>query len=71
MNEQKASQVLAAIRRAEPNKKRVTFFISIEAKSALAAWCRENGVSESGAVEEMIRSIIPGRHFKRSKRLSP
>ena len=64
MAKEKAEQVLRAARRAEPKKKRVTFFISKAGKDALAAWCAQNGISESGAVEQMIRLTVPIRYFK-------
>jgi hypothetical protein len=67
MSEQKAAQVLAAIRKSEPQKKRVTFFVSIESKAALAAWCKQNGVSESAAIDELIRATVPPRFFKGRK----
>lgn len=64
MNTQKESQILAAIRKSEPKKKRVTFFISANAKSGLAAWCEKHGVTESSAIEEMIRATVPEKFFK-------
>lgn len=67
MNQSKESQVLNAIRRAEPKKKRVTFFITEQAKDALANWCEKHDVTESGAIEEMIRSTVPERYFKKGE----
>jgi hypothetical protein len=67
MNGKKETQVLAAIRKAEPQKKRVNFFISLTAKEALAVWCGKNGVSESSAIEQMIRVTVPMRFFKEGK----
>ena len=61
---QKEDQVLAAVRKAEPKKKRVTFFIAESTKGALAAWCRENKITESGAIDEMIKATVPARFFK-------
>lgn len=57
-------QVLAAIRKNEPKKKRVNFFISEVAKKALARWCEKNDVSESSAIEHMIRATVPDRYFE-------
>ncbi len=67
MNKTKASQVIAAIKRSEPHKKRVTFFVSVEAKTALAEWCKHNGVSESSVIDELIRVTVPPRFFKGRK----
>ena len=64
MDISKESQVLAAIRKSEPKKKRVTFFISEEAKEALASWSDKNEVTESAAIEQMIRTTLPDRYFK-------
>jgi hypothetical protein len=64
MNGTKETQILTAIRQAEPKKRRVTFFISEVGKEALAAWCEKNGVSESSAIEQMIRATVPARYFK-------
>ncbi len=67
MNESKETQVLAAIRKSDPKKKRVNFFISESSKAALGAWSKKNNVSESSAVEQMIRTTIPVRFFKGEK----
>ena len=67
MNGTKEFQVLTAIRKAEPKKKRVNFFISAVAKEALAAWCEKNDVSESSAIEQMIRTTVPARFLKEGK----
>ena len=48
--------------RNKPTKKRVTFFLDIKVKEALAAWCAENDISESAAVEGMLEEMIP-KHF--------
>jgi hypothetical protein len=64
MNKSKASRLLAAIRRSELQKKRVTFFITEESKEALAAWCKKNGVSESSAIEGLIRETVPKVYFR-------
>ena len=56
-------QVLAELKRSKPQKKRVTFFISEDAKEALASWCQEQKVKESPAIEEMIRAMVPERYF--------
>jgi len=63
----KEQQILEAIKRLERKKKRVTFFISETGKDALAEWCKKNGITESGAVEEMIRTTVPSRFFKEKK----
>ena len=55
-------KVLTQLRQG-PKKKRVTFFISKDAKAALKKWCLEKEVKESPAVEEMIRATIPKRFF--------
>lgn len=60
----KEAQVLSAIRKSDPKKKRVTFFISKEVKNILAIWCNKNDVTESAAIEQMICSTIPGYYFK-------
>lgn len=60
----KESDILSAIKRADPKKKRVNFFISEVAKSALAKWCERNNVSESSAIEQMIRATVPVRYFE-------
>lgn len=65
MANEKESVVLARIKKANPVKKRVTFFISEFAKDALASWCEKHGVTESGAIEEMIRATIPEKFFKK------
>ncbi|MDR3606245.1 MAG: hypothetical protein P4M08_02565 [Oligoflexia bacterium] len=52
------NQILTAIHKADPKKKRVSFFITVEAKEALARWCKSRDVTESGAIEEMIRLIV-------------
>ena len=52
-------QVLDALRKSSTKKKRVTFFIAESIKEALAAWCRQHEVTESGAIEEMIKATIP------------
>lgn len=67
MNHQKEKLVLNAIRKAEPKKKRVTFFITEQAKDALADWCKRHDVTESGAIEEMIRATVPERFFKKGE----
>jgi len=67
MDAKKEAQVLSAIRKAEPKKKRVNFFISETGKEALATWCEKNGVSESSAIEAMIRATVPSRFFKEEK----
>jgi hypothetical protein len=64
MDPKKEAQILAAVRRAELKKKRVTFFITEESKDALAAWCREKGVTESGTIEQMIKATVPVRFFE-------
>jgi hypothetical protein len=62
------NDVLAAVKRAEPKKKRVNFFITVQAKEALASWCSDNGeISESSAIEQMIRAVVPTRYFKEEK----
>lgn len=53
-----------AVRRSEPDKKRYTFFLSVEAKAALAEWCNKNGISESEAIDAMIRATVPSKYFK-------
>ena len=65
MNELREKQVLAAVRSVERKKKRVTFFITEDSKAALARWCHEHDVTESGTVEEMIKATIPAKYFKR------
>jgi hypothetical protein len=57
-------QILSAVRKRDPKKKRVTFFISKMSKYGLATWCQEKGVTESGTIEEMIRAVVPSRYFK-------
>lgn len=64
MSISRESQVLTAIRKSEPKKKRVTFFITLNAKAGLASWCEKNGVTESAAIDEMIRATIPRKFFK-------
>lgn len=61
---QKLVSILAAVRRSEPKKKRVTFFISETTKAALAKWCQQNAITESSAIEEMIKDTVPSRFFK-------
>jgi hypothetical protein len=63
----KEEQILAAIHRAEPKKKRVTFFITEEGKGALAKWCEKNDIAESSAIEAMIRATVPSNYFKEKK----
>lgn len=63
----KEQEVLTAIKKADPPKKRVTFFISEESKAALASWCEKNGVTESSAIEQMVRATVPSRYFKEEK----
>lgn len=59
------SKVLAELKRSkEPKKKRVTFFLNIEVKDALARWCEDKEVPESRAIEEMIKAVVPGKYFK-------
>lgn len=65
MSKQRETQILAAIRKSEPEKKRVTFFISVESKGALAAWCKKNNVTESSAVEKMIRATTPAQYYRK------
>ena len=60
----KEGEILAAVRNAEPKKKRVNFFITTQAKGALAAWCREHDISESSAIEQMIRAAVPPKFFR-------
>ena len=67
MKSVKESQVLDATRRANPKKKRVTFFIAEATKDALADWCGDNQITESGAIEEMIKATVPTRYFKERK----
>jgi hypothetical protein len=67
MTTSKEAQVLKALQKLEPMKKRVTFFISEQSKSALATWCKKHGFTESGAVEEMIRATVPTQFFKEPK----
>lgn len=64
MKEKKEEILLAAIKKSELKKKRVTFFLTEEAKLALATWCKSHDVTESGAVEEMIRSTLPEKYFQ-------
>lgn len=64
MNDLKETKVLVAIRRANPKKKRVNFFISEAAKTGLSRWCKKNGVSESAAIEMMIRETVPNLFLK-------
>jgi hypothetical protein len=64
MKDVKEAQILDAIRKGEPTKKRVTFFITERSKSALSEWCRQHEVSESSAIEEMIKATVPARFFK-------
>jgi hypothetical protein len=60
------NQVLTALRNPKTlKKKRVTFFITEDVKASLAWWCKDNDVSESGAIEEMIRATVPARYFKK------
>jgi hypothetical protein len=61
----KEEQILAAVRRAELKKKRVTFFITEESKYALADWCEKNDIAESSAIEAMIRATVPARYFRK------
>jgi Replication regulatory protein RepB. len=63
----KEDQILTALRKAEPKKKRVTFFITEKSKDALASWCEKHDVTESGAIEEMIRATVPERYFKKGE----
>lgn len=58
-------RVLAALKKSHPKKKRVTFFLTEKSKAALALWCAKHEVSESGAIEEMIKATVPERFFKR------
>ncbi|MBS1983805.1 MAG: hypothetical protein JST16_06510 [Bdellovibrionales bacterium] len=67
MSRLKEARVLSEIRKAEPKKKRVNFFISEAAKSALAIWCKKNKVTESSAIEQMIRTTVPAQFFKEPK----
>jgi replication regulatory protein RepB len=67
MNSSKETQILTAIRNSEPKKKRVTFFITEQAKDALATWCEKHDVTESGAIEEMIRATIPEKFFRKGE----
>ncbi len=67
MKDSKETRILAAIQKAEPKKKRVNFFITEAAKEALAAWCEKNDVSESSAIEHMIRETVPTRYFKETE----
>jgi len=67
MAKDRENQILTAIKKAEPLKKRVNFFISVSAKEALAAWCEQHEVSESSAIEQMIRETVPDRYFKEEK----
>ncbi|MGK5087861.1 hypothetical protein WDW86_09905 [Bdellovibrionota bacterium FG-2] len=60
-------KVLNQLRKPGPKKKRVTFFISEDAKAALAKWCTDKKVKESPALEEMIRAVIPMRYFSGGK----
>jgi len=63
MNEIKAAKILAAARKRE-EKIRATFFISKNAKKALADWARDNGVSESRTIDQLIKATVPSRYFK-------
>jgi len=63
----KEQTVLDAARKANPKKIRVTFFVTEEAKTALAAWSHEKAITESAAVEAMIRTTVPARFFKEGK----
>jgi hypothetical protein len=55
---------LATIRKPEsPEKMRVTFFITKSSKAALKAWCLANKVSESGAVDLIIKTTVPKQYF--------
>ena len=67
MKQTKETQILAAIRKTDPKKKRVTFFIAERTKHALANWCHENEITESGAIEEMIKATVPTKYFKEKK----
>lgn len=58
-------QVLGGLERI--SKKRVTFFISEDAKQALARWCKDKQVKESPAVEQMIRAVVPSKYFKKKE----
>jgi len=64
MSASKAETILKEVRRSEPDKKRYTFFLSVDAKAALAEWCNKNGVSESGAIDAMIKATVPSKYFK-------
>jgi hypothetical protein len=63
MNNYSASKILAAAKRRE-EKIRATFFITKTAKDALKAWCKQNKVPESAAIDAMIKAVVPSRHFK-------
>jgi hypothetical protein len=64
MKKSKGSQILMAVRKSEPKKKRVTFFVAETTKDSLAIWCHEHEITESGAIEGMIRATVPLRYFK-------
>jgi len=63
----KEDLILSAVRKAEPRKKRVTFFISEISKTALAQWCNEHEITESSAIEEMIKATVPTRYFEKRR----
>lgn len=63
----KEQNILEAVRKANPKKIRVTFFVTEDAKTALADWCHEKAITESAAVEAMIRATVPSRFFKEGK----
>lgn len=67
MKENKEQQILESIKRSDPPKKRVTFFITENSKSALANWCKKHSVSESSAIDEMIKASVPDKYFKEKK----
>lgn len=68
MKNKKEALILNSVRKQDPPKKRVTFFISIESKNAFKRWCEKNAVTESGAVEALIRDVVPQSFFKPSKK---
>jgi hypothetical protein len=57
------NQVLTALKREKENKERYTFTLSPSTKDALRNWCTDNGVKESTAIEQMIRTVVPDKYF--------
>jgi hypothetical protein len=58
-------KIIEELKKPQDKKERYNFTLSKSTKDGLAAWCKENGLKESTALDMLIKKVLPEKFFKK------